>query len=108
MALMTRFINAWVSRTGSAMTGRQTRFNSRGDFNLPRGGFRPQQFADVRDDFGDFNRLQIHCRRPGQAQKSLHDAFEAMQFAVNDFQPGVQRFPGFGRERGKSSSSNCT
>ena len=80
------FNSACVSRTESSRDGRQVRFHFDENFDLSRGRLRPQQIANMRDDFMDVHRRQFQRRGPGQFQEAFDNAVQAMQFAVDDAQ----------------------
>ena len=61
-----------------------------GHFDLTRGGFGPKQVTNMVDDFGDFHWLDIKFGRAREAQEMIDNAFEAMQFAANNFKARSQ------------------
>ena len=67
--------------------------------DVPRRRLRAQQLAHVGDNPGDFDRRQIHPRRPGQPEKPLDNPLQSVQLAVNDFQARRQWLAHLRRQR---------
>ena len=74
---------------------RQVLGQTQHDLDLPGGGFRTQQFADMLDRFRNVDEFQIQLGRAGQPEELLDDVFQAMQFAVDDFQAAEQPIANF-------------